>query len=72
MFELSEEMGDLILKKVPSASRRIHIGVSEEVDRPFVVEVVSLFLKKHGLAQRPKVTVVSGHHDQLTERLRFR
>src|SRR3954464_12449088 len=49
MFELSEEMGDLILKKVPSASRRIHIGVSDEVDRPFVVEVVSLFLKKHGL-----------------------
>jgi LysR family transcriptional activator of nhaA len=72
MFELSEEMGDLILKKVPSASRRIHIGVSDEVDRPFVVEVVSLFLKKHGLAQRPKVTVVSGPHDQLIERLRFR
>src|SRR5258708_342551 len=43
MFEISEEMGELILKKVPSAARRIHIGVSDEVDRPFVVEVVSLF-----------------------------
>jgi DNA-binding transcriptional LysR family regulator len=42
------------------------------VDRPFVIEVVSLFLKKHGLIQRPKVTVVSGTHAQLTERLRFR
>src|SRR3954462_12375415 len=72
MFELSEEMGELISKKVPSASRRIHIGVSDEVDRPFVVEVVSLFLKQHGLIQRPKVTVVSGTHEQLTERLRFR
>ncbi len=72
MFEISEEMGELISKKVPSAARRIHIGVSEEVDRPFVVEVVSLFLKKHGLAQRPKVSVVSGTHEQLTERLRFR
>jgi LysR family transcriptional regulator, transcriptional activator of nhaA len=72
MFELSEEMGELISKKVPSASRRIHIGVSDEVDRPFVVEVVSLFLKQHGLVQRPKVTVVSGTHEQLVERLRFR
>lgn len=72
MFEISEEMGELIARQVPSASRRIHIGVSDEVDRPFVVEVVSLFLKKHGLAQRPKVTVVSGTHEQLSERLRFR
>jgi LysR family transcriptional regulator, transcriptional activator of nhaA len=72
MFEISEELDELIAKKVPSASRKIHIGVSDEVDRPFVVEVVSLFLKKHGLTQRPKVTVVSGSHEQLTEQLRFR
>lgn len=72
IFELTEEMGEQISKKVPSASRRIHIGVSEEVDRPFVVEVVSLFLKQHGLIQRPKVSVISGTHEQLTERLRFR
>jgi LysR family transcriptional regulator, transcriptional activator of nhaA len=72
MFEISEEMGELISKRVPSASRRIHIGVSDEVDRPFVIEIVSLFLKKHGLSQRPKVTVISGSHEQLTERLRFR
>lgn len=72
MFEISEEMGELISKRVPSAARRINIGVSDEVDRPFVVEVVSLFLKKHGLAQRPKVNVISGSHEQLAERLRFR
>jgi len=72
MFEISEAMGELLSEQVPSSARRINIGVSDEVDRPFVVEVVSLFLKKHGLAQRPKVTVVSGNHEQLTERLRFR
>jgi len=72
MFELSEEMSELILEGVPTATRRIHIGVSDEVDRAFVVEVVSLFLKKHGVAQRPKVTMVSGHHEELVERLRFR
>lgn len=72
MFELSEEMGELISKRVPTASRRIHVGVSDEVDRAFVVEVVSLFLKKHGLTQRPRVSMVSGSHDQLADRLRFR
>lgn len=72
MFDVSEELSELILERVPSAARRINIGVSDEVERSFVVEVVSLFLKKHGLAQRPKVTMVSGSHEQLVERLRFR
>src|SRR6476620_9180608 len=72
MFELSEEMGEQVSKRVPSATRRIHIGVSDDVDRPFVVEFVSLFLKKHGLTQRPKVTIISDREDQLIERLRFR
>lgn len=72
MFEISEEMAELIARRVPSAARRIHIGVSEEVERSFVVEVVSLFLKKHGLAQRPKVTMVAEHADKLIDRLRFR
>jgi len=72
MFEISEEMNEIIVERVPSAARRINIGVSDEVERAFVVEVVSLFLKKHGTAQRPKVTMVSGSHEQLVERLRFR
>ncbi|MEI6080039.1 MAG: LysR family transcriptional regulator [bacterium] len=71
MFEISEEMEELISKRVPSASRWIHIGVSDEVERSFVFDVVSLFLKEHGLIQRPKVTVNSGTHEQLIERLRF-
>ena len=72
MFEISETMGELIAKDVPTVSRRIHIGVSDEIDRPFVVEVISLFLKKHGLAQRPRVSVISGKHEELVEKLRFR
>ena len=33
MFELSEEMDEALLQKVPAATRRIYIGVSDEVDR---------------------------------------
>lgn len=72
MFDVSEEMSEFVVGRVASAARRINIGVSNEVERSFVVEVVSLFLKKHGLAQRPKVTMVSGSHEELIERLRFR
>lgn len=72
MFELSEEMSEALLQKVPSATRRVHIGVSDEVDRPVVAEVVSHFLKSQALVQRPKVTIIAGSHDQLVERLRFR
>jgi LysR family transcriptional regulator, transcriptional activator of nhaA len=71
MFEVSEEMTEALLRKVPTSSRRILIGVSDEVDRPFVVEIISLFLKKQPVSQRPKVSVVAGTHIQLVERLRF-
>jgi LysR family transcriptional regulator, transcriptional activator of nhaA len=43
MFDVSEEMNEIIVGRVPSAARRINIGVSDEVERSFVVEVVSLF-----------------------------
>jgi LysR family transcriptional activator of nhaA len=72
MFEISEEMNELMTERVASAARRINIGISDEVERSFVVEVVSLFLKEHGLDQRPKVTMVSGTHEELVNRLRFR
>lgn len=72
MFEVSDELSELVLKRLPTVSRRIKIGVSDQVERSFVVEVVSLFLKKHGPEHRPKVTMISGTHEQLVDRLRFR
>ncbi len=72
MFEVSEQMSESILQRLPSITRRIHIGVSDEVERSFVVEVVSHFLKEQKVSQRPKVTIVAGTQAQLSERLKFR
>ena len=72
MFEFSEKMNELISKRVPSSTRKICIGVSEHVDRSFVAEVVSVFLKKYESEKRPKVTVVSATQAQLLEKLRFK
>jgi DNA-binding transcriptional LysR family regulator len=72
MFELSEEMNESIIERIPYASRKIHIGVSNEIANSFVVEVISHFLKKYTDKFIPKVTMISGTHDRLSEQLRFR
>ena len=72
MFELSEEMHESITEKIPHASRKIYVGVSNEIAHSFVVEVISHFLKKYNPQLRPKVTMISGTHEKLEEQLRFR
>jgi LysR family transcriptional activator of nhaA len=72
MFELSEQMKELISNEIPYASRRIYLGVSNEVANSFAVEAVSLFLNKYSEPLRPKVVMVCGLHDRLVEQLRFR
>jgi LysR family transcriptional activator of nhaA len=72
MFEFADQMNEMVAKRMPAVSRRLQIGISEEVDRSFVVEVVSLFLKQQGLKRLPQITLISGTREQLSERLRFK
>lgn len=72
MFEYSEKMNEAISKRVPSSTCKICIGVSEHVDRSFVAEVVSHFLKKYEADKRPKVSVISATQAQLNEKLKFK
>lgn len=72
MFELSEKMGELICKGVPSSTKRIEIGISDDIDRAFVAEMVNEFLRKLSCVQRPKVAIVHGSNESLMERLRFK
>ncbi len=72
MFELSEEMHESITEYIPYASRRVHIGVSNEIANSFVVKIISNFLAKYNDKLRPKVTMISGEHEKLSDQLRFR
>ncbi len=72
MFELSEQMHESITEEIPHSSRKIYIGVSNEIAHSFVVEIISHFLKKYNPRLRPKVSIVSGNHEKLEEKLRFR
>lgn len=71
MFELSEEMHEAIIENIPHASRRVYIGVTNEIANSFVVEVISHFLKKFDSQSKPKVTMISDTHEKLEEQLRF-
>lgn len=72
MFEISEEMSDEVLRGLPSSTRRIRIGVSDDVERSLIVEAVSVFFKKQNLKVRPYVTIFSGTQSELIEKLKFR
>lgn len=72
MFEFADEMNNLVTKRMPSTKKRLLIGISEEVNRSFVVEVVSSFLKQYGQKPKPQITLISGNLEQLTDRLRFK
>ncbi|MBP9708447.1 MAG: LysR family transcriptional regulator [Oligoflexales bacterium] len=71
MFVVSEEMSEVILQRLPSATRCVNIGVSNEIERSFVIAAVNLFIKKYELESRPKVNMVAGTYEQLIEKLRF-
>lgn len=72
MFEFSEKMSEAISKKIPTATRRISIGVSDQIDRSFVSDVVSSFLKKFDDSKRPKVSIITATHNQLIDKLKFK
>lgn len=72
MFELSDQMNEIVTKRMPSLKKKLQIGISDEVDRAFVVEFVSHFLKQCGNKKKPQITLVTGNREQLTEHLRFK
>lgn len=72
MFELAEKMTEVVTKSTPTAKRKIMIGVSDEVEKEFVSEVVSHFLNRYPLDERPQVQLSSGNLNQLLDHLHFK
>jgi DNA-binding transcriptional LysR family regulator len=65
-------MTEVVAKSTPTAKRKIQIGVSDEVEKEFVSEVVSRFLSQYSLEERPQVQLSSGHLNQLLDHLHFK
>jgi LysR family transcriptional activator of nhaA len=68
MFEIAEELNSSV-RSVKPDNRRLNLGVSDELERPFVVEIVSK-LARGRPAVPPLVTVTSDSHSQLLHKLK--
>lgn len=64
LFEVSAEI-DLFLKNIESAEElNIKLGVSEEVERPFIAEVAGRLTKSHH-GKKLSVLILSKSHDEI-------
>lgn len=72
MFELSEKMNDSITNNTSSSSRKIHVGVSNEVANSLLLDVISHFRNKFSDKLCPQIVIISGSDEELIEQLRFR
>jgi LysR family transcriptional activator of nhaA len=69
IFELAEDL-ESSLESRGQEKLSVHIGVSDEIERPFAVEVVSRLARaRSGLESPPRVTMISEAHSKLMSRL---
>lgn len=64
-FEVFEEMFDQLNRKPNSMGVRITVGVSKEIDRPFVTDLIAKILKKYPKSRRPLINLLSLKSEEL-------
>lgn len=69
-FEAFEEMSDHIQKSKTAMGVRINIGVSNDIDRPFVTEVIAKIIRNHPLSKQPLVKLISKESDIILDLLK--
>lgn len=72
MFEVSEELDRYLIDRTSPETRQVNIGVSDDIERSFLSEVISHFLQKCSTGMRPKMSISSGSTEQLVNRLQFK
>lgn len=72
MFEIADDLAHAIRDSDKNHISRLSIGVTNEIERPFIVELVSRIIKNKARQSTPAVTMRSDLHSALIERLRNR
>jgi len=70
-FETFEELDFLVSNSALTNSRRLHIGMSDQVGQQFVTDILRIFLKRYPRAHQPRILFSYDKHHHLLERLRF-
>ncbi|WP_141732865.1 LysR family transcriptional regulator [Oligoflexus tunisiensis] len=72
MFDHVEDLHNFLLSKESRMQKRIRIGVGDELERPFVVNLIQRIFRTSLKNQKTQVSMRSGKHRVLLEQLRWR
>lgn len=72
MFESAEEYADVLNHTEQSRGPRVRIGVTSEIERPFVTDLVSAIVGKKEEGKQPWVSMSDGSHGELVGLLQTR
>jgi LysR family transcriptional activator of nhaA len=72
IFESAEEFADVLNQTEQSRGSRVRIGVTDEIERPFITDLVSAILREKDLAKQPMVSMISDLHTELLGQLQTR
>lgn len=70
MFDIAQSLESSLGKSEKSDVQRIRIGVSSQVDSPFMADLLSPLLRDKGFSSRYIVSVSSSNDDELVENLK--
>ena len=70
-FEVFEEMSDHMKKKKNSMGVRLTLGITSDVGRPFITDLVSELSQKYKAELQPLINLISLEADKLIEMLRL-
>ncbi len=69
MFEPVEELDDFLASRESRVQKQIRIGVSDEIERPFVVQLMRHIFRKDLIHQNMQVRMRSGKHRILLDEI---
>lgn len=70
IFEAAEEFSDHLRQSGASKGQRCRIGVTREIERPFIADVLTTILRKKKSQEQPLLSMTSNEHATLLESLR--
>ena len=72
MFEISEELQELLKGGPTRAGARFTVAVTDEIERPFAVDLISAMMEPGPPEFMPRISMISGPHAALIEALKLR
>jgi LysR family transcriptional activator of nhaA len=72
MFEVAEEFADHLKHSGTTRNERCRIGITTEIERPFIADILSTILREKQPHEQPLLSMLSYEHSALMENLRSR